>query len=205
VSGNHVHQIRAQTIITLQPLLLELTSNIAHLLRIKALLNNAAHKRRKLRLLPPVLRITKLAVHEIQPLERMIDLDAAKHVHAAVLARVALDHGRRVDDSELVGVGRDAELLSGNDADDGEERAVGFPALCTAARVVESDVRVESDFYGLRGAFAAKLAAGAIVCLLLDAAVDGGVEGGHGWLRGAGFVGEIERCEKTERRMKDGG
>jgi hypothetical protein len=52
--------------------------------------------------------------------------------------------------------------------------------------VVKSDVRVERDFYGLRAAFAAKRAAGAIVCCLLDAAVDGRVEGlgGHGWWRG---------------------
>ena len=49
--------------------------------------------------------------------------------------------------------------------------------------MVESDVGVEGDFDGLRGAFAAKLAAGAIVWLLLvDALVDGGVEGRHGCL-----------------------
>jgi hypothetical protein len=51
--------------------------------------------------------------------------------------------------------------------------------------VVERDVGVESDFDGLRRAFAAKFAAGAVVGLLLvDALVDGGVEGRHGWLLG---------------------
>jgi hypothetical protein len=47
--------------------------------------------------------------------------------------------------------------------------------------VVEGHVGVESDFHGLRLALATQLAAVAIVCLLLDAAVDEGVEfcGGH--------------------------
>jgi len=47
--------------------------------------------------------------------------------------------------------------------------------------VVEGHVGVEGDLHGLRLAFATQLAAVAIVCLLLDAAVDEGVEfcGGH--------------------------
>jgi hypothetical protein len=47
--------------------------------------------------------------------------------------------------------------------------------------VVEGHVGVEGDFHGLRLALATQLAAVAIVCLLLEAAVDEGVEfcGGH--------------------------
>jgi len=47
--------------------------------------------------------------------------------------------------------------------------------------MVEGHVGVEGDFHGLRLALATQLAAVAIVCLLLDAAVDEGVEfrGGH--------------------------
>jgi hypothetical protein len=192
VSCNHIHQIRAQTIVALQSLLLELRPDIAHLLRIKALLNNAAHKRSELRLLPLVLLRSKLAVHKVQAFEGVFHLDAAKHVHATILARVALDDGRGVDDFELVAVGRDAEFLARNDADDGEQRPIGLPALRTSARVVESNVRVERNFYGLRVAFAAKLTAGATVCLLFSAAVDGRVEGRHGWLRGGAWWVKVE-------------
>lgn len=47
--------------------------------------------------------------------------------------------------------------------------------------VVEGHVGVEGHFHGLRLALATQLAAVAIVCLLLDAAVDEGVEFcGHG-------------------------
>ena len=42
--------------------------------------------------------------------------------------------------------------------------------------MVEGDVGVKGDFHGLRLALATQLAAGAIICLLLDAAVDEGVE-----------------------------
>ena len=42
--------------------------------------------------------------------------------------------------------------------------------------MVEGHVGVEGDFHGLRLALATQLAAAAIVCLLLDAAVDEGVE-----------------------------
>jgi hypothetical protein len=44
-------------------------------------------------------------------------------VHAAVLAGVALDDGRLVNDGEFVGVGGDRELVAGYDADYAEEGA----------------------------------------------------------------------------------
>lgn len=107
----------------------------------------------------------------------MVRLNASEHVHAAGLACIALDHRRRVDDLQFVAVRADAELFSGHDADDREQSPIGLPALRTAARVVECDVRVDCDFDGRGSAFAAQFAAGAVVCLLAcDAAVDGGVE-----------------------------
>lgn len=145
VRRNHIHQIRAQDIIALQALLLELGPHIAHLGRVKALLDDAAHKRRKLRLLPLVLLRPELCVNEIQTLEGVVDFDAAEHVHAAVLARVALDRRRRVHDLELLRVGRDPKLVAGYDADDGEERALRLPALgaaaCLVLRCCEKPVR----------------------------------------------------------------
>jgi hypothetical protein len=133
VRRNHIHQIRAQAIIALQALLLERSPHVAHLLRLEALLDDAAHERRELRLLPLVLLGPQLGVNEVQALERVVNFDAAEHVHTAVLAGVALDHGRFVDDGELVLVGGDAQLVAGHDADDGEERAGGLPAFGAAA------------------------------------------------------------------------
>jgi len=181
VRRNHVHQIRAQAIIALQALLLERRPHIAHLLRVKALLDDTAHKRRELRLLPLVLLGPEFAVHKVKALEGVVNFDAAEHVHAAVFAGVALDHGRLVDDVQLLAVGGDGELVAGYDSDDAKEGVVGFPAFGAAAGMVEGHIGVEGDFDGLRLALAAKLAAVAVVCLLLDAAVDEGVEfcGGH--------------------------
>lgn len=177
VSRNHIHQVRAQAVVARQALLLKRRSNTTHLLRIEALLDNTAHERCELRLLPLILHRPELAVNEVQALERMVCLNAPEHVHAARFACVALDHCRWVDDLKLVSVCADVELFSGDHADDGEECPIGLPALRTAARVVESDIGVESDLYRLRVTFASQFTAGAIVCLLLlEASVDGGVE-----------------------------
>lgn len=94
----------------------------------KPLLNHARHKRCKLRLLPAFL-IRKLHMHEIQPLERMVFLDASVHVHATILTRMALDCAALVDDGQFALVGGDADVLNGDDAYHGEERARGLPAL----------------------------------------------------------------------------
>lgn len=103
--SNCIHQRRAQRIIRLQPLTLERLPDLVHPLRIKPLLNNAAHKRSKLRLLPALL-VAQLDVDEIEALEGMVALDAAKQVHAAVFARVALNGGGLVDNGELGLAGR---------------------------------------------------------------------------------------------------
>lgn len=97
------------------------------------------------------------------------------------------------------------EFLARHDADDGEERAGGFPAFGAAAGVVESDVGVEGDYDGLRRALAAKFATGAVVWLLrIEALVDGGVEGRHGWL--SGFELWWVRFEDDSRtRMEENG
>lgn len=93
-------------------------------------------------------------MHEIQPLERMGFLDATIHVHAAVLAGVAEDHGRRVDDVEVGGVGDDGEVVDWDDGHDGEEGAGRFPAFGAAAGVVVEDVAFECHADRVRGAVA---------------------------------------------------
>jgi len=70
----------------------------------------------------------------------MIVDDAPEQVDAALLARVALDGGRRVDDAQFLRVGCHGEFVDWDDADDGEEGASRFPALGAAAGMVVQDV-----------------------------------------------------------------
>lgn len=130
---NHIHQIRTQTIITLQSNLPKPAPNTPHPLSRKPLLDNTAHESRELRFLPAIPLGAELGVDEIQPLESVVGFDPPEHVRAAVLARVALDHGRRVHDVEFVPVGGYAQLVAGYDADEGEEGSRGFPAFGAAA------------------------------------------------------------------------
>lgn len=79
-------------------------------------------------------------MYEIQALEWVVLLDASVHVHAAVLAGVALDHGGLIDDFEFVFARRDFKLLDGYNADDGEEGVFRLPAFGAAARVVVGNI-----------------------------------------------------------------
>src|SRR5690606_12601669 len=63
-------------------------------------------------------------------------VDAAVHVHAALAARIAFDHGRGVDDLELVGIRDDLELVARHDRDHREQRAFRLPAFRAAADVI---------------------------------------------------------------------
>ena len=109
----------------------------------------------------------------------MVLFDAAVHVHAAVFAGVALDHGGLVDDLEFVLARANRQFVYRDDCDDAEQRTVGLPALGAAAGVVELDVRVERYFHGAAGAFAVQFAAGEVGVAFLEAGVDEGVKGGH--------------------------
>lgn len=151
---NRIHQPRTQNIIANQPFLLKLPPHIAHALRLhKPSLDHTRRERRELRLLPaPVL--AQLDVHEIQAFERVVDLDAAEQVHAALLARVALDGGVLVDDGQLVAVGDDGDLVARQYADEREDGAAGLPALGAAAEVVVEDVGAELDADFVGGAVA---------------------------------------------------
>ena len=102
-------------------------------------------------------------MHEVQTLERMVLLNASEHVHATVFARMPLDHCVLVHDPEFVLVGGDAEAVTGNYADDGEEGALRFPALGAATDMVVKNVRVEFDFDAFGpGAFAVEFASSVV-------------------------------------------
>src|SRR3989442_13008617 len=63
-------------------------------------------------------------------------LDPAVHVHAALLAGMALDGRLGIDDRELVAVRLDAQVVASHDGDLREQRPFGFPALGAAAHVI---------------------------------------------------------------------
>lgn len=98
---------------------------------------------------------------------------------SALLAGVALDSGRLVDYAQLVTVGCYAEVVTGDDTDDGEERTGWFPALGTAAGVVVRDVALYGDLDFVLWAVAVEVSAGEVGVAFGDSVVDEGVNGRH--------------------------
>ena len=92
---------------------------------------------------------------------------------------VTLDGGTFVDDLEFILVLGDFELVDWHNAHDGEQGALGLPALRASAGMVMRDVAAQGDLYGIRGAVALKFAAAEVGVAFLEAVVDGGVERGH--------------------------
>src|SRR5690554_338811 len=129
---------------------------------------------------------------EVQAVEGVAGiLDAAEHVDAALLAGVTLDGGRRVDDLQLLLVGRDAEAVAGDHGDHGEEGAVRLPALGTAAHVVVGTLGGDRDLDPIAGAVAVQGAAAEALAAGLEAAVHPRVNPGAAarWRLGAGGDG----------------
>lgn len=87
---HQIHQYRAQHIIRLQSNALELLPDLIDPLGVESLLDNAAHKRRKLRLLPP-LGVAQLRVHKVEALEWMVRYNTAVQMDTALFASIALD------------------------------------------------------------------------------------------------------------------
>lgn len=117
-------------------------------------------------------------MHKVQALERVIVLlNAAEHVRAAGAASVALNCGVCVDDAQLVGVGGHLDGVFGDDSDDGEECARGFPALGAATGMIVGDVALEVYDHFVLGAAAVEVSSRELGVALSDAFVDGRVEG----------------------------
>lgn len=98
-------------------------------------------------------------------------------MRAAETAGVALNRGVCVDDGELVAVGSHLHGVFGDDSDDGEERARGFPALGAAAGVVVGNIALEVYGHFVLGAAAVEVSSRELGVALGDAFVDGRVEG----------------------------
>src|SRR5690606_3499778 len=111
-------------------------SDLVHARGVEAGLDDRRDVGRELRRRPAFIG-RELGMDEVEAVERVaLVVDAAVHVHAALPARMALDHGRRVDDLELVRVRDDLELVSRHDRDHREQSALGLPALGTATDVI---------------------------------------------------------------------
>jgi hypothetical protein len=173
--GDGVHQRRGQSIVGLKPKVLELRADLVGFLSGEALLNDGRDKGSELRLLP-ALFVGELDVDKVKTFEGVLLLDAAKHVDATVAAGVSLNSSALVDDSELVSIGGDLELVAGDDSNDGEESTLRLPALGAATGVVVSDLTVEGDLNGVGGALASELTTREAGRALGDALVDAGVE-----------------------------
>jgi hypothetical protein len=166
-----IHEGRRQHIVGLQPHRPELGAHVIHPLRVEPLLDDGRHKRRELGFLPALV-FRQLDVDEIQSLERVVLLDATEQVHAALLARMSLDHGALVDDLELVAVGGHGHFVLGDHSDDGEEGAGRLPALGTSTGMVVSHVAAESHLDFVAATLAVQLSAGEVGIALGDAVVD---------------------------------
>lgn len=173
--GDGVHQRGRQSIIGLEAKILELLTNLVGLIGREALLDNGRDKGGELRLLP-ALFIRELNVDKVETLEGVIVLNATKQVDTAVTAGVSLNSSALVNNSELVTVGSDLELVAGDDSDDGEESTLGLPALGASAGVVVSDLTAEGYLDRVGGALAAKLATREVGRTLGDAVLEAGVE-----------------------------
>ena len=121
--------------------LLQPATNLAHLVRLGARLDDRRHEGREARLLPTRL-LRQLGMKEVEPVERVrLVLDAAVHVRTALTASVALDRGARVNDLELVAVGDHLDSVARRHCDHGHERAGRLPAFSAAADVIVRRLR----------------------------------------------------------------
>lgn len=168
---------------------MELGAHFLHALGVEALLDDGGDESRELRLLPALL-IGQLGVHKVQALEGVVLLDATEHVHPAALAGISLDGGGRVNDGQLLCVFGDGDGVAGNNADDGEQRTGGLPALGAAAGVVVSDVagQLNNDLIGR--AFAVEVTTGEVGVTFGDAVVQERVKRGRhvGWMGSEGYA-----------------
>src|SRR5579871_2715361 len=149
---DQVHERRRQTVIGLEAELLEPGAHCAHLIGRCARLDDRGDEGRKARLFPARL-LRQLRVEEIEAIERvLLVLDAPVHVYTATGTGIALDRRLLVDDLELVGIRRHRDLVASANANNGESRPLRLPALGTAARMVERDVRSDTHRDRVAGA-----------------------------------------------------
>src|SRR3954469_14844180 len=99
-------------------------------------------------------------------------LDAAVHMSAAGLAGVSLDRGGRIDDLQLVLIGRYGHVIARRDGNHRKRGACRLPAFGTAAQVVVRTVALDLHDDRIAGAFTGEPATGEVWLALGYAIVD---------------------------------
>src|SRR5260221_3816812 len=85
---------------------------------------------------------------EVETIDRMpLVLDAAVHMRPAILAGVALDHRRRVDNLQLVAVFENRHAVARDNSDDRKGGALPLPAFGAAAGMNVRDIALDAERY----------------------------------------------------------
>lgn len=89
---------------------------------------------------------------------------------------MTLNGSALVDDLQLLLVGGDLQIISGDNGNDGEQSSCGLPALRAATGMVVCHVAAQGDFDFVGGTVAVEFAAGEVLAALRDSVVDEGVQ-----------------------------
>jgi len=145
MSCHCVHQVRGKAVVGLKADLAQALTDGLHLRWRCAGFDDGGHERRETRRSPSALG-RELGMDEVQAIKRMVlVLDAPEEMGMALLAGVPLDGGGFVDNFQFFAVGNDADLIPRYYGNDGECRALRFPAFAAAARVVMQGLCVDLD------------------------------------------------------------
>ena len=159
MGGDGVHQRWRQAVVGFQTGFAQLFADARHLVGRCAGFNDGKHERCELGASPTGIA-GELGVDEIEAVKRVVFVfDAAKHVHAAGLAGVALDRGLRVNHLQFFGVRSDMQRVARDNTHDGKNSAAGLPAFAATAGVVVGNLGVHAHLDGVLGAMAFKGAA----------------------------------------------
>jgi hypothetical protein len=142
------------------------------------LLNDRRDESRELGLLPSLL-IRELSVDKVQTVKSVRLLNSTVHVDSAFAACLSQNDGCGIDDLKLRFVCLDSQVVAGNNADHGEERAGGLPALRAAACMVVGNVALETDDDFIRGAATKQIASREVRVPFGDTIVDERVDRRH--------------------------
>jgi len=120
----------------------------------------------------PSLLVGQLNMDEVESLECMVLLNAAKEVDATVLTSVAPDSSTLVDNDQLVLVGSNLNLVDRDDSDHREEISLWLPTLRASTDVVVENVAGKGDLYFVGSTVAMQLSTWEVLTSLGNAIVD---------------------------------
>src|SRR6202048_2250637 len=160
MGSDRIHQRRRQTIIGLKPKLTKARPDPVHLRGGNAGFDHRRYECRKSRSCPAAFG-EKFGMDEVETIERMpLVLDAAVHMRPAILAGVALDRRRRVDNLQLVAVFENRHAVARDNSDDRKGGALRLPAFGAAAGMIVGDIALDANLYRPVLALTDKRAAG---------------------------------------------